>query len=159
MVAARHLPDVEGLGGGVGQEAEHQDDGVGVGKTVRVDLSVRETKRGCKCVGCRTMWVRLRAGWGLTPQKNPRRRLKSYVKTNSISERRQRGEEVLPGDTETQPAVSSDLLVHFALEKPVTCSGGFVRFLVRAQTGLHATQLVFVARANTSDWLAGLAQG
>lgn len=45
--------------------------------------------------------------------------MKSHVKTNSISERRQRGEEVLPGDTETQPAVSSDLLVHFALEKPL----------------------------------------
>lgn len=45
MIFARHLPDVEGLGGRVGQEAEHQDDGVGVGKTFRVDLSVREARR------------------------------------------------------------------------------------------------------------------
>lgn len=45
VILARHLPDVEGLGGRVGQEAEHQDDRVGAGKTVRVDLSVRETKR------------------------------------------------------------------------------------------------------------------
>lgn len=46
VVFARHLPDVEGCGGRVRQKAEHQDDCVGVGKTVRVDLSVRETKRG-----------------------------------------------------------------------------------------------------------------
>lgn len=63
MVAARHLPDVEGLGGGVGQEAEHQDDGVGVGKTVRVDLSVRETKRGCKRV-----WVSNNVGQTQLPE-------------------------------------------------------------------------------------------
>ncbi len=44
VILARHLPDVEGLGGRVRQEAEHQDDSVGVGKTVRVDLSVHETK-------------------------------------------------------------------------------------------------------------------
>lgn len=45
VVFAGHLPDVESLGGRVGQEAEHQDDGVGVGQTVRVDLSVHDTQR------------------------------------------------------------------------------------------------------------------
>lgn len=42
VVFARHLPDVKGLGGRVGEEAEHQDDGVGVGKTERVEVSVRQ---------------------------------------------------------------------------------------------------------------------
>lgn len=41
MVFAGHLPDVEGLGGGVGQQPEHEDDGVGVRKAVRVDLSAQ----------------------------------------------------------------------------------------------------------------------
>lgn len=45
VVFARHLPDVEGLCGRVGEEAEHQDDGVGVGKTERVDVSVHKTRR------------------------------------------------------------------------------------------------------------------
>lgn len=45
VIFAWHLPDVEGLGGRVGQEAEHQDDGVGVWKTVRVDISVPENKK------------------------------------------------------------------------------------------------------------------
>lgn len=45
MVFGRHLPDVEGLGGGVGQEAEHQDDGVGVGEAIGVDLPVQRDER------------------------------------------------------------------------------------------------------------------
>lgn len=32
------LPDIKGLGGRVGQQAEEEDDGVGRGKTFRVDL-------------------------------------------------------------------------------------------------------------------------
>lgn len=41
MVSAGHLPEVEGLSGGVGQQSEHEDDGVGVRKAVRVDLSAQ----------------------------------------------------------------------------------------------------------------------
>lgn len=44
MIFARHLPDVEGLLGRVRQEAEHHDDGVGVGKTKRVDVSEKGRK-------------------------------------------------------------------------------------------------------------------
>lgn len=44
VVFAGELPDVEGLGGRVGQQTEHQDDGVGLRKTVRMDVSVQETK-------------------------------------------------------------------------------------------------------------------
>lgn len=33
-----NLPDIEGFGGRVGQQAEEEDDGVGRGKTFRVDL-------------------------------------------------------------------------------------------------------------------------
>lgn len=44
VIAGWHLPDVEGLGWCVGQETEHQDDGVGMRKTVRVDVSGHQTK-------------------------------------------------------------------------------------------------------------------
>lgn len=49
VIFGRHLPDVEGLGRRVGQEAEHHDDGVGVWETVGVDLAVRETKKQHLC--------------------------------------------------------------------------------------------------------------
>lgn len=45
VVFVWHLPDVEGLGGRVGEDAEHQDDGVGMGKTDGVDVSVLEARR------------------------------------------------------------------------------------------------------------------
>lgn len=45
VVFAGHLPDVEGLGGGVGQQPEHEDDGVGVRKAVRVDVSAQGGRR------------------------------------------------------------------------------------------------------------------
>lgn len=38
VVPVGDLPDIKGLGGRVGQQAEEQDDGVGRGKTFRVDL-------------------------------------------------------------------------------------------------------------------------
>lgn len=41
MVFAGHLPEVEGLSGRVGQQSEHEDDGVGVRKAVRVDVSAQ----------------------------------------------------------------------------------------------------------------------
>jgi len=40
VVFVGHLPDVEGLGRRVGQQADHQDDGEGVRKTIRVELAV-----------------------------------------------------------------------------------------------------------------------
>lgn len=45
VIFGRHLPDVEGLGWRVGQEAEHHDDGVGMWETVGVDLAVQQTKK------------------------------------------------------------------------------------------------------------------
>lgn len=45
VILAGNLPDVEGLGGRFGQQAEHEDDGVSVRKAVRVDVSAqRETE-------------------------------------------------------------------------------------------------------------------
>lgn len=45
VVLAGNLPDVEGLGGRFGQQAEHEDDGVRVRKAIRVDVSAqRETE-------------------------------------------------------------------------------------------------------------------
>lgn len=41
VIFAGHLPDVEGLSRGVGQQPEHEDDGVGVRKAVRVDVSAQ----------------------------------------------------------------------------------------------------------------------
>lgn len=38
VVPVGDLPDIKGLGGRVGQQAEEEDDGVGRGKTFRVDL-------------------------------------------------------------------------------------------------------------------------
>lgn len=38
VVPVGNLPDIEGFGGRVGQQAEEEDDGVGRGKTFRVDL-------------------------------------------------------------------------------------------------------------------------
>lgn len=46
VILAGHLPDVEGLGGRVGQQAEHEDDGVGVRKAVRMDVSGSNKSRG-----------------------------------------------------------------------------------------------------------------
>lgn len=43
VVFGWHLPDVEGLFGRFGQQAEHDDDGVGLRKTIWVDLSVHTT--------------------------------------------------------------------------------------------------------------------
>lgn len=52
VIFGRHLPDVEGLGWRVGQEAEHHDDGVGMREAVGVDLAVRQTKKHlCYWVG------------------------------------------------------------------------------------------------------------
>lgn len=45
VILAGYLPDVEGLSWRFGQQAEHEDDGVGVRKAVRVDVSAqRETE-------------------------------------------------------------------------------------------------------------------
>lgn len=41
VILAGHLPDVEGLGGRVGKQAEHEDDGVGVRKAVGMDVPAR----------------------------------------------------------------------------------------------------------------------
>lgn len=41
MIFAGHLPDVKGLSRRVGQQAEHEDDGVGVRKAIRVDVSAQ----------------------------------------------------------------------------------------------------------------------
>lgn len=38
VVPVGNLPDIKGFGGRVGQQAEEEDDGVGRGKTFRVDL-------------------------------------------------------------------------------------------------------------------------
>ena len=43
VVLAGDLPDVEGLSGGVWEQAEHEQYGVGVGESVRVDLPVPHT--------------------------------------------------------------------------------------------------------------------
>lgn len=59
MIFARHLPDVEGLLGRVGQEAEHYDDGVGVGKTKRVDVSEKrkKEKKQNSALNLRVVWT------------------------------------------------------------------------------------------------------
>lgn len=57
MVFARHLPDVEGLLGRVGQEAEHHDDGVGVGKTKRVDVSEKGRKKQNRALDLRIVRI------------------------------------------------------------------------------------------------------
>lgn len=45
VILAGNLPDVEGLSGRFGQQAEHEDDGVSVRKAIRVDVSAqRETE-------------------------------------------------------------------------------------------------------------------
>jgi len=44
VVAVGDLPDIKGFRGGVGQQAEEQDDGVGRGKTFRMDLPGRRLK-------------------------------------------------------------------------------------------------------------------
>lgn len=51
VIFGRHLPDVEGLGWRVGQEAEHHDDGVGMWETVGVDLAVQQTKKTFALMG------------------------------------------------------------------------------------------------------------
>lgn len=103
VVFARHLPDVEGLGGRVGQKAEHQDDGVGVGKTVGVDLSVRETKRGHvllesgltqRSVGIKRSGSFSGLPEGVTPHKNLRRR--------SEAVRGERDQSILTGKSEEE---------------------------------------------------------
>lgn len=59
VILAGHLPDVEGLGGRVGQQAEHEDDGVGVRKAVRMDVSGSNKSRGGRS---QSGWTRYSSG-------------------------------------------------------------------------------------------------
>lgn len=41
VIFVGHLPDVKGLSGRIGQQPEHEDDGVGVRKAAGVDVSAQ----------------------------------------------------------------------------------------------------------------------
>lgn len=55
VVLVGDLPDIKGLGGGVGQQAEEEDDGVGRGKTFRVDFSGKRQEQNAH--GCESQLV------------------------------------------------------------------------------------------------------
>lgn len=56
VVAVSNLPDIKCLVGGVGEETEEQDYGVGWRKTLWVDLPGRNKNTGYRCHGRHLSW-------------------------------------------------------------------------------------------------------